>query len=375
MEQGNVRIDYLTWVKELFRKSTEFEIFYNMVGSSMDEPMELLEKHIPMALSKQALEHPDPWFHPKLIENISRIEGVSPDRVLITNGASGGIFLVCKTLLDPGDHVIIEYPCYEPLHAIPKYLGARITWLLRRHQTGYDIDLKECASLMTPQTKLVILTNLHNPSGALLTDNALSDILTTAREINPHARILVDEVYHRFVDTPVKPAAHLDKHVISINSLSKVFGLHVLRCGWIVADPDFIQNVMHLFVLLENIGSPLNEAIASVVLDHHEEYESRSKQLLLRNRAILNEAIQPLLEKGYLKGRIPEYGCICFPELVGVPDADVFLRDLAEKQHVYAVPGRFFGTPQHVRIGFGGGTEELEIALKKFSHQIIQSNS
>ena len=375
MKQGNFRIDYLTWIKELFRKSTEFDVFFNMVGSSMHEPMELLEKHIPMALSRQALEHPDPWFHPKLIENISRIEGVNPDQVLITNGASGGIFLVCKTLLDPGDHVIIEYPCYEPLRAIPEYLGARIAWLPRRHQTGYNVDLKECAALMTPQTKLVILTNLHNPSGALLSDDALSDILTTVRDINPHARILVDEVYHRFIDSNVKPAAHLDKCVISINSLSKVFGLHVLRCGWIVADPDFIENVKRVFVLLENIGSPLNEAIASVVLDHQEEYERRSKQLLLRNRDILDETIQPLLEKGYLKGRIPEYGCIYFPELVGVPDVDVFLRDLAEKQRVYAVPGRFFGAPQHVRIGFGGRTEELEIALKGFSHQIMQVNS
>ena len=112
-----------------------------------------------------------------------------------------------------------------------------------------------------------------------------------------------------------------------------------------------------------------------MVLDHYEEYESRSKQLLLRNRDILNETIQPLLEKGYLKGRIPEHGCIYFPQLVGVSDADIFLRDLAEKQNVYAVPGRFFGAPQHVRIGFGGRTEELKIALKKLSHQIIQPNS
>lgn len=373
MKDTKLRIEYLTWVKNLSRELREFKKHapcFNLTASSVAVPIELFSNHIKMGLSREALEEPDPWYNPKLVERISLIEGVDPDNILITNGASGAIFLVCRTILENGDHVIVEYPCYEPLIALPEFMGTDVSLLYRRVENGFNVDLDGLDSIMSERTRLIILTNLHNPSGVYLREDELLGIQAVARKYNSKVRILVDEVYHRFIDTNVQPAAKLNEGFISINSLSKVYGLYILRCGWITADSDFIDAVRRIFVLTENIGSPLNESIASVVLEYEEEYYRHSQTILNQNRKILKESVQPLLEEGLLEGNIPESGCICFPKLTGINNTEGFTKVFAEKQNVYVVPGHFFGLPQHVRLGFGGNTEELRIGLERFGREL-----
>lgn len=376
MKDTQLRIEYLTWVKNLygeFRASKKDAPCFNLTASSVAVPIELFSDHIKRGLSREELEEPDPWVHPKLVERISISEGVDPDNVLITNGASGAIFLVCRTILEHGDHVIVEYPCYEPLIAVPEFMGADVSLLYRRVENGFDVDLDELDSMMSERTRLIILTNLHNPSGVYLRQDELLGIQAVARKYRSEVRILVDEVYHRFIDKNVQPAAKLNEGFVSINSLSKVYGLYILRCGWITADQDFIDAVRRIFVLTENIGSPLNESIASVVLEHEEEYYNHSRAILNQNRKILKGFVQPLLEEGLLEGNIPENGCICYPKLTRINNTEGFTRVLAEKQNVYVVPGHFFGLPQHVRMGFGGDTEELRIGLERFGRELRRS--
>jgi aspartate/methionine/tyrosine aminotransferase len=368
-----MKIDYLTWVKDLYRDFLSMESdkpFYNLTSSSVEVPIEKLKHHIELSLTEDALKHSDPWFHPGLTAKIARLEDVRPENILLTSGGSGAIFLVCRTILEKGDEVIVEHPYYEPLTAIPKYLGAEIRLLHRRPENDFRIDTDALQSLMSHRTKLIVLTNLHNPTGAYLTKESLMNILTVARKANDGVKIMVDEVYHRFVDQGVKPAANLDEAFISINSLSKVYGLFMLRCGWITACSDFIEKVRNVFVLLENIGSPVNEAIANTVVEHLDEYAVHSHSILFQNRKVLKEIIQPLLDDGILKGELPANGCIYFPELAGVNNVDGFIRKLMKKQHVYVAPGRFFGSSQHIRIGFGGNSANLKIGLERFVEEI-----
>ncbi len=162
----------------------------------------------------------------------------------------------------------------------------------------------------------------------------------------------------------------LDDHFISLNGLSKVYGLSMLRCGWILASPDVVNSIRKVQVIVENIGSPLTQALSSMVLDHADEYKKHSMQLLSRNRAIVQEILNPLLEEGLLSGKIPSDGCIFFPKIVGIDDTTAFTRKLAGQYQVYVAPGHFFGLPEHIRIGFGGASEELEIGLKLLANAI-----
>lgn len=368
-----MKIDYLTWVKDLYRDFLSIKSdrpYYNLTSSSVEAPIEKLKHHIELSLTEDALKHSDPWFHTGLTAKIARLEDVRPENIFLTSGGSDAIFLVYRTILEKGDEVIVEHPYYEPLTAIPEYLGAEVKILHRRPEDEFRIDLDDLNSLMSRHTKLIVLTNLHNPTGAHLTKEQLMNVLAAARKINDGVKILVDEVYHRFVDQSAKPAANLDEAFISINSLSKVYGLFMLRCGWITACADFIERARDVFVLLENIGSPLNEAIANTVVEHLDEYAVHSHSVLFQNRKMLNEVIRPLLDEGILKGELPANGCIYFPELAGINNVDGFIRKLMKKQHAYIVPGRFFGSPQHVRMGFGGNSANLKIGLERFAEEI-----
>ena len=109
------------------------------------------------------------------------------------NGASNAIYLVCRGYLNKGDHVVIESPVYEPLIATPDFIGCNISYL-KRTPPDYRIDLDRLDKLLTPETKMLILTNLHNPSGAHLNNDSLLEIAELAKSRNKNIRILVDEI-------------------------------------------------------------------------------------------------------------------------------------------------------------------------------------
>lgn len=368
-----MKTNYLTWIHNLSKELHGRTDCYNLLYSNVQEPTDLLVQHYENSHEfSQQFKQPNVWGHPHLIEGIANNYGISSDRILITTGASLGMVMVCQTFLKQGDHVIIEHPVYEPLLAATDSLGARISWLKRRAEQDYQIDLNELDSLVTPQTKLIILSNLHNPSSAWLTDKLLQDIVATAQKYNGEIKVVIDEVYHDFVKTQQRPAALLNDSFISINSLSKVYGLGLLRCGWILAAPKAIDKLRRQGILAGNFGSRLTETLASLVFDNLAAYDSHWSAITTRNRQIVQAVMSPLLEQELLIGKIPPTGCVLFPKIAGLSDTREFTQALANQQQVFVVPGYFFGAPACIRIGFGGKAEELQMGLAKLASAIIQ---
>jgi hypothetical protein len=368
-----MKINYLTWIHNLSKELHGRADCYNLLYSNVQEPTDLLVKHYENSNEfSQQFKQPNAWGHPHLVEGIANNYGISSDRILITTGASLGMVMVCQTFLKKGDHVIVEHPVYEPLLAATDSLGARISLLKRRAEQDYQIDLNELDSLVTPQTKLIILSNLHNPSSVWLEDKLLQEIVTTAKKYNEEIKVVIDEVYHDFVKTQQRPAALLDDSFISINSLSKVYGLGLLRCGWILAAPTTIDKIRRQGILAGNFGSRLTETLASLVFDNLAEYDSHWSAITAQNRTIVQEVLSPLLEQELLVGKIPTTGCIFFPQIAGLSDTRSFTQALANQQQVFVVPGYFFGAPAYIRISFGGKAEELQIGLEKLATAIVQ---
>jgi aspartate/methionine/tyrosine aminotransferase len=195
-------------------------------------------------------------------------------------------------------------------------------------------------------------------------------IAREARKISSSVRIVVDEVYHDFVSARVLPAATLDDCFISLNSLTKVYGLGSLHTGWIIADPETIVRVKQLQTLVEGSGARLLEAFVSTVIENLDEYWDRSAGLMSENRALLHRYLQPLMDDSVISGEIPEYGYIHFPQVQGVARTDELVGVLAGKHSVYVVPGRFFGEPGGLRIGFGGRTDSLNRSLEVLSRAL-----
>lgn len=365
--------EYLKWVKDLYR---DFHLLpegspcHKLTSSCVETPIDLLSQHIQHGLSRSHLEPPDPWFNKHLTSEIADIQSMSSESILLTIGASQAISLVCMALIQKDDHVIIERPCYQPLMAVPQYLGADIQYLHRNTEDGFGIRPQALEALTTERTKLIILTNLHNPSGAFLAVDELTALYKIAQKHNPDVKILVDEVYLRFISPHMPSASTLGEGFITINSLSKVYGLWTLRCGWIAAHPAIIDRVKDVFVLIENVGAPMNESVSSIVFEHLDAYAGLSAKAVNQNREIIHNALDNLFADGTLLGQIPDQGCILFPGFTNTENADPLVNYLAKEHGVYVVPGRFFGMPGRVRMGFGGETDAFKTSINAFAHGI-----
>jgi aspartate/methionine/tyrosine aminotransferase len=363
-----MNINYLSWFKDLEVRLQNVPGAHFLMSSSVCEPTDVLKKHLDKFLQSDLsaiLSVPNGWGYPALEENIARRYGVLSENVAATNGVSNAIYLLCRLLLSGGNHVVIESPAYEPLVASPDFIGCGISFLKRR-PPDYSVDPDDLKAVVKPNTKLVILSNLHNPSSALLPDDLLVELAGEARKISSDIKIVVDEVYHDFVSRSVLPAATLDDCFISLNSLTKAYGLGSLHTGWIIAEPEIVKNIKRLQTLIEGSGAKLLEAFVSVIIANLDEYWERSASVMSENRKLLHNYLKPFFDSGIFTGRIPERGCIYFPRVNGVDNTDELVEDLAEKHSVYIVPGRFFGEPGSIRIGFGAESRKLEQSLGVF---------
>ncbi|MCC6190577.1 MAG: aminotransferase class I/II-fold pyridoxal phosphate-dependent enzyme [Anaerolineales bacterium] len=357
--------DFLTWVKNLDVEAHSRPGTFNLAGSGIVKPVELLREIIRVAITEiepARIDEAHNWGHPSLISAISRRYGITDQqRIIPSNGASLAYYLVCRTLISPGDDVVVESPAYDPLWRVPQALGAKII-RLNRHGDDFNLDPDELRSLLTPRTRLVCLTNLHNPTGFITKSEQLGRLAAVVARAG--AFLLVEEVFHDFVSDQQPSASVVEKNTITINSLSKVYGLGTLRCGWIVAPPDLVENIRKTQVVVENIGSGLTQAFASFVIDELDDFQAHWQRTLSANHATAQELLAPL-QGAMLEGAIAPNSCVYFPKVVGGSDTTELVNHLA-RHGVYVAPGHFFGTPERIRLGLGGDPEQFRRGLERF---------
>ncbi len=365
--------DYIAWFKDLDARLAKSRGAHSLISSNVREPLDMLERHARAHWTelRRLQSHNNDWGHPVLKERIAARYGVGAGNVLLTNGCTNATFLTVVSHVKRGDTFVCEAPAYQLMWQSADFAGARIKWL-RRRPPHYQVDPEELASLVDGRTSLVALTNLHNPSGARLGRRDLRDIAAAVRRRNGRTRILMDEVFREFV--PDRPACAVDPAYISTGSLSKVYGLSHLECGWVMADKPTIGRVRPCFVMSDGNGSRYLESLSAVVFAHLDEYLRRARDLVARNRQALCRAVEPLLLEGLLEGNVPEHGCIWFPSLNGARDAGPFCERAASRHRVHVVPGHFFGDRSRFRVGFGGEPKPTEMAAARLAEAICEFN-
>jgi aspartate/methionine/tyrosine aminotransferase len=316
---------------------------------------------LPVRLEELEISGPGGTYgFPPLQERLARHQGVSAECVVAAIGTSMANFLACAGTLEAGDEVLVEHPAYGPMFEAPEFLGATVRRFRRSFESGFALDPAEIERAITPRTRLIALTNLHNPSGAFASTETLKAVGEIARRAG--ARVLVDEVYlDMFFDPAVRSAFHLGEHFVVTSSLTKVYGLSGLRCGWILASPELTRNMWRINDLFGNIPSFTAEQLSVIALDHLPEIAARSRELLARNRAILDQFLASRSDLEFLR---PPAGTVVFPRLKH-GNTEEFVRLLREKYETSVVPGRFFEMPEHFRLGIGGDTQQLEAGLER----------
>jgi aspartate/methionine/tyrosine aminotransferase len=306
----------------------------------------------PIALADLELDGASRYRYPPLREAIARKSGVAPERVVMADGTSMANMLAMAALIAPGDEVLVEHPAYEPMVAAARFLGAEVTQFTRK-SPAFRLDPNAVAQAVTKRTRLILLTNLHNPSGNL----ADAETLRRIGEIGPN--VLIDEVY---LDAAGQPsAALLGDAFVATSSLTKVYGLSGLRSGWILAAPDLAERMWRLNELFGVAQAHADERLSCLALERLDEIAADIPALLARNRALANAFFE---SRDDLDVAPMAHGITAFPRLLR---GDVgALHALLKARHDTAiVPGRFFGLADHFRIGIGGPTEMVEAGLER----------
>jgi aspartate/methionine/tyrosine aminotransferase len=342
--------EYLQWFKT--RKPARFNLAASgVLPCSLEDLGERFED--------AAISRPGAYGFGPLQRAIAEHCRVREECVVAASGTSMANFLVMAALIEPGDEVLIESPTYDPLLSLAHYFGA----MIKRFPRGGSIR-----GVISNRTRLVVVTNLHNPSCERMADTELQDLAGAARSVG--ARVLVDEVYLECLYGNAATAFHLGEGFITTRSLTKAYGLDGLRCGWVIAPPDLVRRMWGIKDLIDP-GAPYPaEQLSVAAFRNLDRLAVRAKTLLEKNRALLADFLRSC---DGLELAIPEYGTCVFPR-VKRGNADELLKLLHDRYDVDVVPGRFFERPDHFRIGIGGDNAAFEEALQRLG-QALNSGS
>jgi aspartate/methionine/tyrosine aminotransferase len=348
--------DYMLWAK------TQGRVRFNLATSGVG-PFPLHE--LPVTIDQLEINGDSTYGYAPLQGAIAKKCGVDPDCVVAAAGTSMANHLAMATLIDPGDEVLIEQPTYELLTSTLLYLGAAVKHFARTEESGYALDPAQVRRAITRKTKLIVLTNLHNPSSVLASETALREIGGLARSVG--ARVLVDEVYLDavYTNTP-RPSYHLGPEFVVTSSLTKVYGLSGLRCGWILAAPDLARAMWRLNDLFASIPAHPAEILSVVALENLDTIRERSKKIVEADRAVLQEVLAGL---DAVSTPRTEFGTTAVLRLErgGIDD---FLTRLRTDFESSVVPGKFFSLPNHFRIGMGVDHKMFREGLQRIAQAL-----
>ncbi|MFL6213741.1 MAG: aminotransferase class I/II-fold pyridoxal phosphate-dependent enzyme [Blastocatellia bacterium] len=344
---------YMEWAK------TKSGATYNLATSGLIHyPL----AELPVTLADIELSGPSLYGFEPLQQALAAKCDVDSDCVVHATGTSLANHLAMATILEPGDEVIVEHPAYDPLLAVPRYLGATVKRFARRREDGFRVDLDELQRVVTSRTRLIVLTNMHNPTGALIGTDTLRAIGELARNVG--ARVLVDEVYLEAIYDEARPYAfQMGSEFVTTSSLTKAYGLSGLRCGWILAEPQLARRIWRLHDIFGGIPAHPAERLSVVALAHLDRIAARARALLDANRPLLNSFLDSRDDLDALR---PRFGTVVSPRLKA-GNADELYALLREKYETSVVPGRFFEMPDHFRIGIGIPTDILRAGLERLS--------
>jgi aspartate/methionine/tyrosine aminotransferase len=306
-----------------------------------------------------------PDGYPPLLDAIAARYGVTPDRVATAVGCTGANFLAAAAVLDAGDDVLVERPNYDALVATVEMLGARPRFFDRRAEDGFALHPEVVDRAATHGTRLVIVSNPHNPSGVLAPPGAIEALGRLAERSG--FVVIVDEVYRDTVFEKRPPcAATLSPALISTNSLTKSYGLASLRCGWTLASAELTEKIRRARDVVDVSGPLPAERLATLAFSQIDRLADRARRIVESNRPVLREML----------GAHPELSTadpaatLAFPRFRDGRDAGPFVRDLFEHDGVAVVPGEFFGMPSHFRVSSGGPPKAFREGLDALSRRL-----
>ncbi len=310
---------------------------------------------------------------PELKEHVLRQAGLericAPKDVLITAGAAEANYLAIMQTLQPDDEIVIETPGWPQAEVLAKAIGAAVVKVTRAEADNWRMPLDVLADAITPRTKMIFLSNPNNPTGDVLDETELREIVQMADRVG--AWLLVDEVYAGLEwDGPRAPSvAGMYARGITTGSVSKALGLQGLRTGWIICpDAGLIRDAVILRENSSEIMNIMGEVISEIAL-RAERYGPAMQKARDEGRANLAQMNTWVAAQADLNWVSPRAGLIGLARLPTGIDSDPFARFLlGDPYRTFLLPGSAYDQPKHIRLGVGGGAAvNLEEGLTRLA--------
>jgi hypothetical protein len=310
---------------------------------------------------------------PELRQEIANLyPGASVDQVLTTAGSSEANFLLMWSQIEPGDEVVFMLPNYMQMWGLVRGFGAKLKPLWLRERLGWAPDLDELRKLVSRKTKLIIVTNPNNPTGSVLSREAMTTLVELAEDAG--AWLIADEVYQgaeREADTS-RSFWGMSDRIIVVNGLSKAYGLPGVRIGWIVGPADFIQKTWPYHDYTTISPSILGDRIARIALSpaNRQKILKRTRGILRNNYPVLNAWLEK--QDGLFSHLPPQAGAIAFARYDLKINSTELVTRLIHEKSVLIVPGDQFEMDHYLRFGFGNEPPYLELGLGRIAELLEQ---
>lgn len=301
---------------------------------------------------KRRLTYGDIEGNPKFLQGICGLyQTVKPEHVISTHGAAGANHLVLTTLCEPGDHVVSVMPTYQQLYSIPEMCGAKVSILHLDKDQHYHVDVERLEALCGDDVKVICINNPDNPTGALLSEEEIRNIVNIARRHD--AWLVFDEVYRLLVQDSdaftTSPIDLYDKAVV-VSSMSKVWSMAGVRLGWCITKDVQLRHdlLSHRDYDLISCGL-FDEEVAAYALAHRDAILGRSHRIVRQNLQVLTEWVDSEPHLSFVR---PEAGTTALVYYDYDIDSYDFCVDMVKTAGALVTPGDAFEEPHSMRIGY-----------------------
>ncbi len=353
----------------LYEKAAKYDLADTCVDSlSIEELLEIIGEKDQLLgeIFTRKLNYGDIHGSKRLKLAISTLyEHQTPENITITHGAIGANHLVIMSLVEQGDKVVSVVPTYQQHYSIPKSFGADVKMCFLKEENNWLPDLNELGNLVGTDTKLICINNPNNPTGAVIPDEMMKQIVEIAKKSD--AYILCDEVY-RGLNHEGNPfsvsVADLYPKGISTGSMSKVFSLAGLRLGWVVAEKEIISQINHHREYNTISVGILDDYFASLAIENKDKIIERNlEKIKIGKQILLNWANSD----SNIRLISPQGGTTAFVKYNSKMPSTELCKKLQQDTGVMILPGETLEVDGYLRIGYANNFAQLKIALEIFS--------
>ena len=342
----------------------EFAARFNLTASdaesmSLSELLGMASREDRKAFDQLHLGYTETFGAPELRRRIaSTYDGLDPEHILTLAGAGEGIYIVNRVLLEPNDHVVVLAPNYQSAETVPLSI-CQVTGVPLDSEPDWGLDVDRIRHALRPNTKLISINFPNNPTGCIPSREAFDALIELCREHG--IWLLSDEVYRLIEADParrVPQVADVYERGISLNVMSKAYGLPGLRIGWLgCRDQELLTRFERYKHFLSICNSAPSEVLAMIALSAREQILDRNRRLVDDNARVMRSFFD--VRKDLFEWRRPQGGCVGFPRYLGGDGVEVFAERLVEEAGVLLLPSSIYRSEvgavptDHFRIGLG----------------------